>query len=84
MNEEQPGGSPWVKTLAIWGSIALVLALLITVFNPRGDAAATQLSYSDFLAKVQAGDVASVQVGETKNPRQVQGRQAVRHHPDPQ
>ena len=66
MNEEQPGGSPWVKTLAIWGSIALVLALLITVFNPRGDAAATQLSYSDFLAKVQAGDVASVQVGETK------------------
>ncbi|MFM5916670.1 MAG: ATP-dependent zinc metalloprotease FtsH [Novosphingobium sp.] len=66
MNEEQPGGSPWVKNLMIWGSIALVLALLITVFNPRSDAAATQISYSDFRTKVAAGEVASVQVGETK------------------
>ncbi len=66
MNEEQPSGSPWMKNLMIWGGIALVLALLISVFNPRTDAAATQISYSDFRAKVQAGQVASVQVGETK------------------
>ncbi len=66
MNEEQPGGSPWVKNLMIWGSIALVLALLITVFNPRSDAAATQVSYSELRAKVAADQVASVQVGENK------------------
>ena len=66
MNEEQPSGSPWMKNLMIWGGIALVLALLVSVFNPRTDAAATQISYSDFRAKVQAGQVASVQVGETK------------------
>ena len=66
MNEEQPSGSPWIKNLAIWGSIALVLALLITVFNPRGDAAATQVGYSDLRAKVAADQVGSVQVGETK------------------
>ena len=58
MNEEQPSGSPWVKNLMIWGGIALVLALLVSVFNPRGDAAASQLSYSDFRAKVEAGQVA--------------------------
>ena len=66
MNEEQPSGSPWMKNLMIWGGIALVLALLVSVFNPRSDTAATQISYSDFRAKVQAGQVASVQVGETK------------------
>ena len=66
MNEEQPSRSPWMKNLMIWGGIALVLALLVSVFNPRTDAAATQISYSDFRAKVQAGQVASVQVGETK------------------
>ena len=66
MNEEQPSGSPWMKNLMIWGGIALVLALLVSAFNPRTDAAATQISYSDFRAKVQAGQVASVQVGETK------------------
>ena len=44
MNEEQPSGSPWMKNLMIWGGIALVLALLVSVFNPRTDAAATQIS----------------------------------------
>ena len=66
MNEEQPSGSPWVKNLLIWGGIGLVLALLVSVFNPRGEVAATQISYSDFRAKVQAGQIASVQVGENK------------------
>ncbi len=66
MNEEQPQGSPWVKNLLIWGGIGLVLALLVSVFNPRGEVAATQISYSDFRAKIQAGQIASVQVGETK------------------
>ena len=66
MNEEQPSGSPWVKNLLIWGGIGLALALLVSVFNPRGEVAGTQISYSDFRAKIQAGQIASVQVGETK------------------
>ena len=44
MNEEQPSGSPWMKNLMIWGGVALVLAALVSVFNPRSDTASTQIS----------------------------------------
>ena len=66
MNEDQPSGNPWVKNLLVWGGIALALLLVVSMFNARGETAPTQITYSDFRTKVQAGQVASVQVGETK------------------
>ena len=67
MNEEQPsGGNSWVKTLMIWGGVFLALLLVVQVFNPRGETAATQLGYSEFRAKVAEGAVDSAQVGETR------------------
>ncbi|MBX9645299.1 MAG: ATP-dependent zinc metalloprotease FtsH [Novosphingobium sp.] len=66
MNDEQPSGSPWMKNLMIWGGIFLALLLVVSMFNPRGEAAAQQISYSEFRAKVKEGQVASVEVGEKK------------------
>ena len=66
MNDEQPSSTPWMKNLLVWGGIVVGLFLVVSMFNARSDAATTQISYSDFRAKVQAGEVASVQVGETK------------------
>ncbi|MDE2411652.1 MAG: ATP-dependent metallopeptidase FtsH/Yme1/Tma family protein, partial [Sphingomonadales bacterium] len=66
MNEDQPSGNPWVKNLLIWGGIFLVLLSVVSLFNARGDAAATQLPYSDFRAKVAEGSVTSVEIGENK------------------
>jgi cell division protease FtsH len=66
MNDEQPKGTPWMKNLMIWGGIFLALLLAVSMFNPRGEAAAQQISYSEFRAKVKEGQVASVEVGERK------------------
>ncbi len=66
MNDEQPSGTPWMKNLMIWGGVFLALLLVVSMFQTRGEAAAPQISYSEFRAKVQQGQVATVQVGETK------------------
>ncbi|MFO1255596.1 MAG: ATP-dependent zinc metalloprotease FtsH [Sphingomonadaceae bacterium] len=66
MNDEQPSGTPWMKNLMIWGGVFLALLLVVSMFQTRGEAAAQQISYSEFRAKVQQGQVATVQVGETK------------------
>ncbi|MEQ1497614.1 MAG: ATP-dependent zinc metalloprotease FtsH [Novosphingobium sp.] len=66
MNDEQPSGTPWMKNLLVWGGIFLALAVVVSMFNARGEVAATPISYSEFKAKVQAGQVEKVEVGETK------------------
>ena len=66
MNDDQPTGNPWMKNLLVWGGIFLALALVVSMFNARGEVAATQISYSDFKNKVQAGQVEKVEVGEKK------------------
>ena len=64
MNDEQPTGNPWMKNLLVWGGIFLALALVASLFSARSEVAATQISYSDFKNKVQAGQVEKVEVGE--------------------
>ena len=64
MNDEQPSGNPWIKNLLVWGGVFLALALVASMFNARSEVAATQISYSDFKNKVQAGQVEKVEVGE--------------------
>ena len=66
MNDEQPSGTPWMKNLLVWGGVFLALLLVVSMFNARGDAAAKQITYSEFRAKVKEGQVASVQVGENQ------------------
>ncbi len=66
MNEEEPKGSPWMKSLLVWGGIFMALLLAVSLFGARGETAATSVSYSEFRAKIAEGTVAQVQVGEDR------------------
>ncbi len=66
MNEEQPTPNPWLRSAMIWIGIFMALLLVVSVVNSRADPAGTQISYSDFRSRVEAGQVASVQVGESR------------------
>jgi len=51
----------FAKNLMLWAAISLVMVVLFNLFNqPQG--ASTKLSYSDFMQKVDAGDVLSVKI----------------------
>ncbi|RVU06894.1 ATP-dependent metallopeptidase FtsH/Yme1/Tma family protein [Novosphingobium umbonatum] len=66
MNEDQPNGNPWMKSLLIWGGIFLALFVAVSLFGARGDVGAQSIAYSDFRAKVAEGSVGDVAVGEQK------------------
>ncbi|OYU36802.1 ATP-dependent zinc metalloprotease FtsH [Novosphingobium sp. PASSN1] len=63
MNDDQPQGNPWIKSLLIWGGIFLALLLVVSMFNTRTDPAGTMIPYSDFRASVVQDNVREVQVG---------------------
>jgi cell division protease FtsH len=65
MNDDQPTGNPWVKSLLVWGGIFLALLMVVSMFGARSDVG-TPIRYSDFRAKVVEGSVAEVQVGEDR------------------
>ncbi len=66
MNDEQPTGNPWMKSLLMWGGIFLALLLVVSMFSGRSETASTAIGYSDFRAKVAEGSVANVQVGQDR------------------
>ncbi|WP_062783185.1 ATP-dependent zinc metalloprotease FtsH [Novosphingobium capsulatum] len=66
MNDDQPQGNPWIKSLLVWGGIFLALLLVVSMFGARGDASGTQIGYSDFRARVAEGAVRDVQIGADK------------------
>ncbi len=63
MNDDQPQGNPWIKSLLIWGGIFLALLLVVSMFNTRTDPAGAMIPYSDFRASVVQDNVREVQVG---------------------
>jgi cell division protease FtsH len=63
MNDDQPQGNPWIKSLLIWGGIFLALLLVVSMFNARTDPTGTMIPYSDFRASVVQDNVREVQVG---------------------
>jgi len=66
MNEDQPNGNPWLKSLLVWGGIFLALLMVVSMFGSRSDVGSTSIPYSDFRAKVAEGSVAEVQVSEQR------------------
>ncbi|MGN6496301.1 MAG: ATP-dependent zinc metalloprotease FtsH [Tsuneonella sp.] len=56
------GTNPWVKSLLVWGGIFLALLLVVSMFGQAGGPAGTPIRYSDFVDKVQAGEVKDVQI----------------------
>ena len=61
------GGSsnPWMKSLFIWAGILLALILFVQIVDGGGRAAAGQaVAYSEFLSKVDDGQVRDVAIGK--------------------
>src|SRR5579871_3278182 len=65
MNDDQPNGNPWIKSLLVWGGIFLALLMVVSMFGSRSDSA-NSIRYSDFRAKVADGSVAEVQIGQDR------------------
>ena len=65
-DDKGPQGNPWMKSLLIWASIILVMIMVGSMVGGGGAAAGTQLPYSEFKSRVAAGEVAKVEIGETR------------------
>ena len=66
MNDEQPSGNPWIKTILVWGGIFLALLVVVTMLGSRGETPGSQIGYSDFRTRVAEGSVDSVQISENR------------------
>jgi cell division protease FtsH len=62
MNDDQPQGNPWIKSLLVWGGIFLALLLVVSMFGSRVDTTATTIPYSAFRSQVSEGLVRSVEI----------------------
>jgi cell division protease FtsH len=60
---ESGGNNPWMKSLLIWVGILAALALFVTMFDGRStQVAGNSVPYSQFLDKVEAGEVRDVAI----------------------
>ncbi|OYX95948.1 MAG: cell division protein FtsH, partial [Novosphingobium sp. 35-62-5] len=62
MNDDQPQGNPWIKSLLVWGGIFLALLLVVSMFGSRVDQASTTIPYSAFRSQVADGSVRAVEI----------------------
>lgn len=57
------GGNPWMKSLLIWVGILAALALFVSVIGGQGaTATGNSIAYSEFLDKVEQGQVKDVNI----------------------
>ena len=60
-----PGGSPWMKSLAIWLGILLAIVLFVSMFEGGAQRnAGESIAYSEFLNRVNDGSVKEVEIGQ--------------------
>jgi cell division protease FtsH len=63
-DDKQPNGNPWMKSMAIWVGILVVLAAFVLVVDGRTSktASANGIAYSEFISKVDEGSVKTVKI----------------------
>ncbi|MEP6784739.1 MAG: ATP-dependent zinc metalloprotease FtsH [Sphingomonadales bacterium] len=62
-DDKQPTGNPWMKSMAIWVGILVVLAVFVMVVDGRTKpAAGNGIAYSEFISKVDEGTVKTVKI----------------------
>ena len=83
MNDDQPQGNPWIKSLLVWGGIFLALLLVVSMFGSRNEASGTMIRYSDFRAKVAEGSVRDVQISPERITGALKNDQAFQTVPIP-
>lgn len=80
-----PAGGNWMKSLLIWAGILLALVLVVQMVNGGSSAARDAMAYSDFIAKVDEGQVKNVQIGKDQIVGQLADNRSFRTNivPDP-
>ena len=64
-NDREPsGGGNWMKSLLIWAGILLALVLVVQTMSGGSSQARDAITYSDFLTKVDNGQVQIVSIGK--------------------
>ncbi len=65
-NDREPpsGGGSWMKNLLIWAGILLALVLVVQTMSGGSSQARDAIAYSDFLTRVDNGQVQSVSIGK--------------------
>ncbi len=63
-NDPQGGGNSWMKSLMIWAGILLALVLVVQMVGGASSQPANTVPYSEFLNKVDEGQVKAVVIGK--------------------
>ena len=66
MNEKKPT-NPWTKSLFIWMGILLALVFFVQSVGGSREAPSGAMTYSQFVAKLNEGDIKSVSIATTAN-----------------
>jgi cell division protease FtsH len=68
MNDEKDPrdqeSNPWMKSLFIWAGILMAMILFVTMFNGGSTVADENLTYSDFLDRVEQSEVQQVEINQ--------------------
>ena len=62
--DKEPGPSTWMKSLLIWAGILLGLVLVVQFVGGGASATRDSIPYSEFLNKVEEGQVKGVTIGK--------------------
>src|SRR5688572_8537887 len=86
-NDREPsGGGNWMKSLLIWAGILLALVLVVQTMSGGSSQSRDAILYSDFLTKVDNGQVQQVSIGKDSIVGRTTDGQTFRSNivPDPQ
>ncbi|MBX9727378.1 MAG: ATP-dependent metallopeptidase FtsH/Yme1/Tma family protein, partial [Sphingopyxis sp.] len=65
-DKQPPQPNPWVKNALIWTAILLSMLMVASMFSAGGTATGQTIPYSEFKNRVAAGEVAKVEISDTR------------------
>src|SRR5688500_3800594 len=63
-DDKEPQGNPWMKSLFIWAGILLALVIFVQLIEGGRGRAANDMAYSEFLGRLDEGNVKQVVIGK--------------------
>ena len=65
-DKQPPQPNPWVKNALIWTAILLSITMVASMFSAGGTATGQTIPYSEFKNRVAAGEVAKVEISDSR------------------
>jgi cell division protease FtsH len=82
-DEDEPKGNNLARNLMIWTGVMVALLLVVSIFSGTGADASKGVGYSDFLDKVEAGEIESVVTSPNRITAQLKGGEQISTVPLP-